>query len=733
MTQRQVVVEISPGLLLTSDGQFLKDRPSGDISITTFSFDLPLSEGAKAVLHGQTLQVMDKQFGTKVLDGLGISQDFRELATTAAAIAAGVVSVVGWIGAAVKLAEILLGPKPPTQLDVIAKNVADIHNAVVGLAKDSVPRFIAPERAKVQASNDDLKQIILRPNFDPSDVHQLEENLKTVWEAFLTLKGSNIQRAPFDPTEYQDPSRTPWYGGFPNWQLVPVPFFPRLATGVGAGSEQIPPFFQIQPFAPRWDYRLFLPPLIEAAISLLAHFKAIEPIYRTTGTYRDRLSTLRDDLNTFAGNMVSCLQWTRDYMPFQDKYYMPMAYGWPVGAVDTCSGASAFNSRWNEGIVFNPFFKPPPDDPFASPPVSNVDDCLMRASEERSQDFMAVFVQSGIPQLLILIGHINDQIRVPFESETVSMRVRKLGTRSKVGSATRVVQATSVCKARDFTADVYHFPREFLLDFSVQPKFLSKNYRIPYRYYIESYVGDGLMLPELALSRTEIKGGKGQVTLLASCYDWELEDSKLNKMVQGVVAPATALRGLARSVFDPASPVRYYPGLIDQKEVSDWEKMQWGDDPDMPGTATHRRQNTIRLDFAFEAAPDEGHVTVRLTNHPEDGNFDHVFFVIEETPGPPTANLPAIRSVLDIGMVGLEYHLPSDYFAYQRDCLNKAAALLNKIRDLARIGQVSVPRWDPWQFQSVAEYLAVIQTQNPALVESVSNLISSGETVDVGT
>src|SRR5262249_28474049 len=232
--------------------------------------------------------------------------------------------------------------------------------------------------------------------------------------------------------------------------------------------------------------------------------------------------------------------------------------------------------------------------------------------------------------------------------------------------------------ACDFTAVVSRFPNEFVItetrqggayvDSSVS------NYKIPYHYFLESYYGDGPLLDRRTLTYPN-----GTVELLASCFDWEVEEYKLaHPSGPATSATAPGLKQYARSVLDPNSPFRLYPGLIDQREVADWESMQWGDDPENPGTATHRRVASIFLDYDMDAPDDTANdkITIRLRNHPEDGSFERVFLVVEETPGMPEDHLPPIRTTTEVGMIGLEYHLPPEYFKYQQDCLMKAIGIL---------------------------------------------------------
>jgi hypothetical protein len=662
---------------------------------------------------------MDATIGTRFLDYLGVGSGFRDFVSGAADLAASVSSVVGWVGAAMKLAQALgiFGPSGPTQLDLMSQKIDAIYSLMKGAAKDYKYEYIQEQRGIVDSAGSQLRDILQKgPSLSDQDRNSLQQTYYQIVRAMDNLAAPEVQHLPFDSTNYEDPSKTPWYYGgavghdAQSWL--------DKSPEVGPGSEDIPPFGQLQNTY-RWDYRMFLPPLIHASAAQLAYIVALEPLFRTTGYYRQGLGVVRDQLRTFAANMMNCIQWTRLYDVVNDKYRTPMAYGWPVGAVDICSGASSYNGDWNQGIQYDPNFKPPRDDPLEPPPVANVVDCLQRSSQQRAEDWDTVFLNSGIPHLLTLVAEIDELTRVPEVSETVSIGIRKFGARRETGTAERTVAGSIGCKSRAFTATVYEFPREYVVTATRQPSAaVTNNYPIPYHYYLESYstaAPTSTSNPPIArVELNELDGVPGTVELQASCFDWEVEEFRFAHPA-GPGTPLPSLIKYARAVLDPSSPVQSYPGLVDQKAIADWEQMQWGDDPNMPGTATHRRVSAIHIDYDMQRA--DGEITIRLRNRPDEGSFERVLLVVEETPGPQGFVSPPIRTVMDVSMIGLEYHLPSAYFQYQHDCLLKTIGILEKVREMAQASQVPIPRWDPWQYSTAGDYLDAIRQTYPELLK----------------
>jgi hypothetical protein len=73
-------------------------------------------------------------------------------------------------------------------------------------------------------------------------------------------------------------------------------------------------------------------------------------------------------------------------------------------------------------------------------------------------------------------------------------------------------------------------------------------------------------------------------------------------------------------------------------------------------------------------------------------------------------------------MIGLEYHLPSEYFKYQKDCLLKTAGMLQQINHLAQARGVPIPPWDPWQYENSIDYVSAIQQEYPELLKEITGL-----------
>jgi hypothetical protein len=78
-------------------------------------------------------------------------------------------------------------------------------------------------------------------------------------------------------------------------------------------------------------------------------------------------------------------------------------------------------------------------------------------------------------------------------------------------------------------------------------------------------------------------------------------------------------------------------------------------------------------------------------------------------------------------MIGLEYHLPTEYFRYRQDCLIKTIAILEEIAHLAQSTGAVIPQWDPLKFENASRYIAAIRHEHPSLLNDVGPMM-----LDVG-
>jgi hypothetical protein len=455
---------------------------------------------------------------------------------------------------------------------------------------------------------------------------------------------------------------------------------------------------------------------------MIAYIKALDPAFRTTGHYYDHVANLHDFLATFADNMTLCLQWTRDFT-LQDDVAGDAQGGWPVGAVDICSGSSVVDPGWNDGVLTYRDTQGGSIEP-GWIRVSNIDESVTRAAGVRERKWQALYEASGIPTLRQLIDHLRTLKKVPDTSETVQFFVTRFANRVEAGKGSQHVPATGVCAGRDFPATIYQVARTISITVHKQPEVYTALYpAIPYKFFLESYASTANPLDwTSAIERIPIPLGAGSINIKAELFDWIVEAVPF---IQGPRSHPSELKQLV-SMFagglTGTPSVRRYPGLDPAVAIfSDANK--YGTSPDEPGIAQNYRNGTITIEYQLELS--DGKAVCRLQNHPDQGSFQGVYFVVEETPGsqaewggaPVFGGKQVLRSNVDVSMTGLEYHVGSDYFKYRKDCVGKAVALLGRIYKLSQVNNIPVPKWDPWQYENVGAYLKAIREVSPRLLD----------------
>ncbi|HFU7058065.1 TPA: hypothetical protein ACGN81_005157 [Bacillus cereus] len=713
-TQRGVgptfVVDICPGLFLGSDNRFYRERPANSKVYQPLENFVPLSDNVKAILDGQSLQTMDKQVGTQVLDWLNISEKTRDIFSKAAGVISTLSSIVGYVQVAIRILNALglnLG-EDNNQLAQITQRVNDIWKAIKGLDIRVNILEIRESKGKIDTAATLLAEF-LGAN-DPNDQYNRQQLNNYKAELISAIDGligdPAYAEVLFDPEDY---ANTDWYLTY-RW-LIPAEIS-AFSGNLPSPSDDVPlvPFYQKEKDKHLWDYRLFAPHIIEAIAVMLPYLKALDPAFRTTGRYKDFLTNVKNELKLFASNMLHCIQWTRDYDPFGDQYSAPMADGWPVGAVDTCSGASAYDPDWKDLSWY-----PNPNDPLHLTSLLNVEESLKRAKEQRDQALLAVYQSSGLPYLQLIIGQIEHLLTPPTSaegSETVRMTVTKEGTNEMIGRESRCVEPDIACTDRKcWEASVYKSSRQISVLATTQPIEFREGYIIPYRYYLESYTEDNNDAPYQLIQRIELSESQGTATLNALCFDWEvkscnpdigcLERVKLPDWRQLQTGPAVVYHNLLKS-----------QGIkFDSNNFSTLE--------DSPGIAVNFRVEQIQIDY--ELIKGNGNTTIHLRNRPGEASFRSVRLVVDELPLNAEGSRP-IQTWSDVSMNGIEYYLPEAYFKYREDCILRSLLLLEEIKNRARLKQVPVPHWDQWKYPKAADYVRWVAREYPQVIEGIQGL-----------
>jgi hypothetical protein len=697
-----VAVQLANDLFLDGTGKFTKNLPTGSLVATPAGGLLDLPDQLKGFLAGKELTaVREGGIVSTVADVLNIGKEARELAKDLFSIATSMATVIGYAQAAVRLLEALgvFGPDPTqAALARIEKRVNELFNLSFGAVQDVKIVAVQSELSKVRAARDQMVDYLKFP-YPQSQVQR--QNLDLALTGLRTARhqilSQNVHAMPFRWSQYagaHDLAANGWWmvkSGKSNSAATPVPDMRTLGDG-----------------AMRWDYRGVLAAVQEAVSVSLAFYKTIDPAFRTTGRFREEIADMAKDLRTFVQNMTACIQWTRDYDLVSDRYFMPLAHGYPVGAADVCSGASSIVARWNEGVVALPGGGLEP------PLVLNINDVLERGKAERERAWFSVFASSPIPELLQLQRRLEELATPPTVSETLKISAVRSGSRTFKETVQYAVAPTLGCDGASFPADVYDVQRTWRVRTPVQPAFYAEQYAIPYRVYLESLSsGDPVSSPWAVVSRVELTGASGAATLpSARTYTWEV------KKTTGIAFRPQRGAAIARLAGGTPPPqLLKAPGMwVRPLDVIDLEAWFSADAADNTGQLREPGWGSVTIDY--EVRRSDGQLSITLRNRPGDGNFALVFLVIEETPGPTGTRHAPIRTAVEVSTVGREYHLGQEYFDHVEQCEARLAEILDYLSHYVRVQPVGppIPPWDPYRFRDIEQYVAAVYSLQPRLV-----------------
>src|SRR5581483_8347417 len=712
-------LQLSSGVYLDSLGKIVNNLPADGFSLGTLPFSLDLTDDVKNALKGVDLADIPGvlQDAAPILEGIGVSEKAIQIIGSCISIAIGLTSVVGTVGAVVELLKVfgIFGGGGGGQADALAKIyqlVQQINTNLNGLGQQqTVDKVIEYGWGNIGPAGDEL--IIYLKSQNPNKAQLRDPHLNDLRKSRDILLNPNFQRAPYKAAAVWN---QPWSADL-SW-LEPRP------------GSNIPPNEDLKTLNDgnwRWDYTPYIGAIAAVSNLLLSYYKTLDPAFRTTRQFESELNKLADGLQAFGEKISQEILWTREWQ-FGDQYWMPMASGWPVGAVDACSAASAIESRWKEGVISFPDPLATPNDPidayYHPPIVLNTNESLERARRARQIDWLTVFNASGAPKILQYAAIAREMATPPKTSETVKTKVGSTARRKFVQTVKHDTPFFLGCGRETFDADMYYVQRSVEIRATTQPQIDQDFYKIPYKFYLEAWptiLPPGSELWGYPISRVEITPQGQSATLTGLTFDYEVKPSKLRVAVRPSVKKALDTLRADKFVKIAESRPNLLPimnpwGLLHSPlDVSNTVAFS---DPYLPGVMTNKQQKSLTIDYSLRIG--DGYINVEFGNRPAEGNFGAVFFVIEELVNSDTHGNPGpiLRTLTDISMVGVELHLPQEYFDYIELCTKRQRGIVDEInRKHIAVKKKPTPQPDPYRYESLGEWVSQVMRENPGLLK----------------
>ncbi|MFN2136712.1 MAG: hypothetical protein ACK2UK_12210 [Candidatus Promineifilaceae bacterium] len=736
-------VEFSHGLYLDSHGKVVDELPR-EHSVTQLPLQINLPPDVAKQLKGLDLSDASSKLKelSPVFSALGIDKKVVNVVSASIGIVIGLASVYGTVGAVVNLLNVLgiFGGAPQDDtLKSLAKEVHNTYQLLKNEINDDLLLRVNKARSIVSTSSDFIEDYLQDENLTPDDWRDLKVTVKELHRVTDEMLGPNWQRNQFslssfgakeavsNANDWTDQYKYRWYP-FTHWlDIVP---FKAEDKGDQKNKKKCPEFtfdlsgadlkqFAADPTAPskRWDYVPFIAIIMHGISVYLTGIKALDPAYRTTRTFDNELYCKAMYLQQFGDAIIKHILWTREWDANETTLWdYQLEEGWPVGAVNACTGDSAIAVHWREGIETEPLAAGIQTlDGMLR--ITNMGESLARARRKRELDWLTMVAASPAPQVLHMAALLRELATVPKESETVEVRTTAVAHREFLEKRERLTPQAIGCDPMPFTAAVHRVRRRVTVRATLQPERYQQSYAIPYRFWLESYPAGHDLVPILSvppLDRVELKSEGGALTLKeATTFDWEVSSTKLAIDVSGLVQ--TSIGKLKKDVYVQLAlqkPELYAP----LTEPLDSSVLAFPD-PDLPGVARNLGRQSITLDYL--ANREDGEVVFEFRNRPPDqsgqqGNFAGVFLVIEEQ---PRDSEQMIRTQIDISMVGEELHLPAAYFEYIELCETRARVILKEIEQDFQLKQEPIPPWDPQEMPFVHQWVQQILKEHPNVLE----------------
>jgi hypothetical protein len=715
-------VILGSGLYLDPKGKVVDKLPKTNYSLAQLPFQLAIPDDVKSLIKGADLGAIPGALkdAAPLLDKMGISGKAVAIAGACIGLVIGMTSVVGTVGAAISLLNTLFGEDAEGKLlQDINKTVKEILDLNVQQGKQATVDKVIEQWSRIEPARDELHRYLQHQNPGAAERATLERYLERLRSARTSLLDRGFQTDTWRKSDY---SPMDWYSKM--WWLEPRPGSqPPASANLWNASDS----------GVRWDYTPYIGPIIELSTVLLAYYKTLDPAFRTTNQFSVEISKLAQGLRSFGEMMTQHIFWTREWN-LHDHFYQPMAYGWPVGAADMCSGASAFTIDWKEGVVTSPFPQEGPYPGYHPPKVLNAEETLARAREKRELDWLSVFHSSGAARVLHLAEIASELATPPQTSETVQLTVRRSAQRTYQRSEQRATPWLLGCEVTHFPADVYRVQRTVRVRGTLQAKRYADFYTIPYHFFLESHStnraleGDPSARP---LSRVELQVGDGTATMNATTFEWEVhrkrsriavtEEAKLG--LSNLLADARVQVGMRFPNGGATTTMSHRPGggVLGGLEPSglDWPWMIEDDEPE--GQPLNTKTARVKVDYTFTQR--DGGFTFTIRNRPaEEKNFVGVYFVVEEWPRNQDRPL---RTVMDVSMIGVELHLPREYFDYIKACEARMRSIVDEMNRKFGARELPVPPWE--LYDNPGDWVRTVTRMHPGVI--TGELLSAARTI----
>jgi hypothetical protein len=775
-------MHVSNGLYLDNNNVFhsgpLPDAPVYEVGGGLLSLSADTTNG---VLTGTlaVLPLKDEPAWKGKLRSLGVDEAKLDLFGTAADLASGLVTVVGYAQAALKIAEMLgilkagksvevLAQEILAKLGVVQDMVADAQGQAVKIQLESSSGEIGGLRDQAESSYKTLvnhgvverrqirKELLAKAEAVDIQARIILEDSR--WELFNQSKQYHGSWSFMSDSEQVELTNPIWWG-------VPrqVPRQRLGDDGVTWVDAAYPPAHKL-----RFDYRAALPFALQSVVSYIAVLTMAEPEFRSTARGRESLEAIADRLHGILTRMRGAF--VRSHYSAYDFQYAGAAgdvvavdpdgpfgpqpaslafvrprFRWQVGALDLCAHTDSYFTQLGLPLV-TPYSSAPLPSyklgvldfdwlpqapafvsiPSAFPPndphweIMNAQACADEANRQSERDYVVMLQASGYFQLAQLEGMLRHLCTDPATSETVRGSVSR--RRTKAGGAKAVPVAGYhgiMCGAADVaaTGSLQEYICKATVTMGLQPP--DRVDPVPTRFLLVALTAPADTGYAAVMSEVELVEGSATVTLpTAETFDWYVE--KRLQVPTHVQLEQLAGRSQVAFLYDLQGQ-----GAPARRWIEIGDTITGADTPD--GELRNRLVEPVTVTCTLTRAETdlERTATVVVTTSPGLRNARNIYVAAEETLGSGTT----LRTYFDVQLNTQITLLPSSFFERERDCLDRTTRVVDYIEHHYAESAPRLPPHVPVTRPMLAAHVTGLQAAVPELVQravTAMGLVSSG-------